>query len=112
MATTVDPLSEVFAALSHPTRRDMLDRLAVEPLSVGELARPYDVSGPSISQHLNVLERCGLIERRVNRQWRTCTISEHGLDRAAEWIGRHRVEWNERFDLLDERLTVRRKGEQ
>ena len=109
MATTVDQLSGVFAALSHPTRRDMLDRLAVKPLSVGELASTYDVSGPSISQHLNVLERCGLIERKVNRQWRTCTITEHGLDGAAEWIGRHRVEWNERFDLLDERLAAKRQ---
>ena len=111
MATSVDPLGEVFAALSHPTRRDMLDRWPWRPLSVGELASTYDVSGPSISQHLNVLERCGLIERRVNRQWRTCTVTEHGLDDAAEWIARHRVEWNERFDLLDERLAAKRQDQ-
>lgn len=110
--TARDLLTEVFAALAHPTRRDILDRLAVEPLNVGKLASRYDVSAPAISQHLKVLERSGLIERAVHQQWRTCSLSEDGLDDAAEWIARHRADWTERFDLLDERIRSKRMDDQ
>ena len=108
----VDPLSDVFAALAHPTRRDILERLAVQPLNVGQLASSYDMSGPAISQHLKVLERCGLIEREVRQQWRTCSLNERGLDEAAQWISCQRADWNERFDLLDRRLSDNRKEQQ
>lgn len=111
MAAGRDALTEVFAALAHPTRRDILDRLAVEPHTVGELASTYDVSGPAISQHLKVLERSGLISREVRQQWRTCSLNESGFDEAVEWIARHHAEWNERFDLLDERIRSKRKDQ-
>ena len=110
MAAADDELSLVFQALADPTRRAILSRLRVGPTTVGELAEPFAMSRPAISQHLNVLERAGLIERTVNAQWRTCTLRTEPLDEASEWVERHRGEWNERFDLLDQQLR-RMKGE-
>lgn len=99
-----DELSLVFQALADPTRRAMLSRLRVGPANVGELAEPFAMSRPAISQHLKVLERAGLIERTAHAQWRSCTLRTEPLDEASEWVERHRGEWNDRFDLLDEHL--------
>ncbi|GAA4379940.1 ArsR/SmtB family transcription factor [Agromyces bauzanensis] len=104
-----DELSLVFHALADPTRRAILSRLHGGPTTVGELAEPFAMSRPAISQHLKVLERAGLIERTTTAQWRTCTLRTEPLDEASEWVERHRGEWNERFDLLDEHLC-RMKG--
>ncbi|GLU88397.1 MULTISPECIES: metalloregulator ArsR/SmtB family transcription factor [Agromyces] len=104
-----DQLSLVFQALADPTRRAMLSRLRSGSATVGELAEPFAISRPAVSQHLKVLERAGLIERTAQAQWRSCTLRTEPLDEASEWVERHRGEWNERFDLLDEQLR-RLKG--
>ncbi|MGX5696543.1 ArsR/SmtB family transcription factor [Agromyces soli] len=104
MAGASDELSAVFQALADPTRRAMLSRLRVGPATVGELAEPFTMSRPAISQHLKVLERAGLIERTATAQWRTCTLRTEPLDEASAWVERHRGEWNDRFDLLAEHL--------
>jgi DNA-binding transcriptional ArsR family regulator len=101
----------VFAALAHPTRRDMLTRLSRHRLSVGELASAYSISGPAVTQHLNVLEDAGLIRREARRPQRDCVVTPDGLVAAADWIDRHRAEWNERFDLLADRLADKREQE-
>jgi DNA-binding transcriptional ArsR family regulator len=95
MAVTADGLDLVFQALADPTRRAIITRLRTGPTTVGELATPFAMSRPAISQHLNVLERAGLIQR---------TLRTEPLDAASAWVERHRAEWNERFDLFDERL--------
>ncbi|WP_395245136.1 ArsR/SmtB family transcription factor [Agromyces sp. MMS24-K17] len=99
-----DELSLVFQALADPTRRAIITRLREGAATVGELAEPFAMSRPAISQHLRVLERAGLIERTANAQWRTCTLRTEPLDEASAWVERHRIEWNERFDRLDARL--------
>jgi DNA-binding transcriptional ArsR family regulator len=104
MAIAADDLSLVFHALADPTRRAILSRLRDGTTTVGELARPFDMSRPAVSQHLGVLERAGLIERTAEAQWRRITLRTQPLDDVSAWIDRHRAEWNERFDLLDERL--------
>ncbi|MFD4421715.1 ArsR/SmtB family transcription factor [Agromyces sp. NPDC058484] len=106
MPQAADELSLVFQALADPTRRAILSRLHSGPTTVGELAEPFAMSRPAISQHLNVLERAGLIERTANAQWRTCTLRTEPLDEASAWVDRHRGEWSERFDLLDEHLRT------
>lgn len=105
---TADQLSKVFAALADPTRRDILTRLLPGSVTVGDLAANYDMSRPAVSQHLRVLEQAGLIERTARAQWRECRVAERGLDDASQWIARHRDEWTERFDLLEERIRARR----
>ena len=104
MAATTDDLSLVFQALADPTRRAIVSRLRDGPTTVGDLAKPFAMSRPAISQHLNVLERADLIERTPDAQWRRCTLRTEPLDEVSAWVERHRAEWNERFDLLEERL--------
>ena len=71
-ASATRELDRVFAALADPTRRAILARLARGDASVGDLAKPFDISLPAVSRHLDVLERARLIERRVDAQWRVC----------------------------------------
>jgi DNA-binding transcriptional ArsR family regulator len=96
-----DPLSATFAALADPTRRAILARLALGETSVGELAKPFDISGPAISKHLKVLERAGLIARGREAQWRPCRIEPRALKDVDHWLERYRRFWDESFDRLD-----------
>jgi DNA-binding transcriptional ArsR family regulator len=97
----VDHLSTTFAALADPTRRAILARLASADASVGELARPFDISMPAISKHLKVLERAGLIARGRDAQWRPCRLVPQPLNEVSEWIDEHRRIWEDRLDRLD-----------
>jgi len=72
-------LSETFAALSDPTRRAILARLAQSETTVGELAEPFDISLPAVSKHLRVLENAGLIDRKTDAQWRLCGLRAQGI---------------------------------
>ena len=109
---SADRLSRAFAALADPTRREILSRLARGPVTVEELAAPFTMSGPAVSQHLKVLERAGLVERTARAQWRTVAIRTEPLDDVAAWVERHRGGWDERFDRLEERLQQRQQEEQ
>lgn len=100
----VDNLSRAFSALADPTRRDILSRLSNGSATVGELAAPFAMSGPAVSQHLKVLERAGLVERTARAQWRTLAIRTEPLDEVAAWIARHQRHWEGRLDALEVRL--------
>jgi DNA-binding transcriptional ArsR family regulator len=101
-----DTLNLTFAALSDPTRRAILARLARGEASVGELAQPFDVSLPAITKHLDVLERSGLIERRRESRFRHCKLKPAKLEEAAEWIERYRRTWEESLDKLEGYLAT------
>lgn len=81
-----DTLSAVFAALSDPTRRAILERLAKGPASVSDLAAPFDISQPAVSRHLKVLESAGLVTRKPVAQWRPCVLVPGPLKQAADWL--------------------------
>ena len=104
-------LDRVFAALADPTRRAILARLARGDASVGDLAKPFDISLPAVSRHLDVLERARLIERRVDAQWRVCRLRARPLRNAANWIDHYRRFWEVRLDseLLEASPPKRRK---
>lgn len=102
----IDSLSTTFAALSDPTRRAILARLAEGEASVGELARPFALSLPTVSRHLKVLEEANLIARRTDAQWRRCSIQAAPLQEAAAWFERYRVSWEARRDALAEGVTA------
>ena len=109
MATDPQPrtgreLDVVFAALADPTRRAILARLSRGEASVGDLAKPFDISLPAISRHLDVLERARLIERRVHAQWRVCRLRARPLRQAANWLDHYRRFWESRLDALVELL--------
>lgn len=100
-----EQLDRAFSALADPTRRAILERLAEGPVSVGELAAPFDISLPAISKHLTVLERARLIRREAEAQWRRCRLDPEGLEPAVAWIDRARQFWTEGLDTLAEYLT-------
>lgn len=104
--TVADPLSLVFAALADPTRREILSRLSRGSATVGEVAAPFAMSAPAISQHLKVLERAGLVTRTTHAQWRTLSMQTDALDEASAWVEKHRREWNIRLDALDTHLKA------
>jgi DNA-binding transcriptional ArsR family regulator len=104
-----DDLSLTFAALADPTRRAILSRLAGGEATVNQLAEPFAVTQQAISKHLKILERAGLISRTRAAQRRPCKLEAEHLDAAAEWIGRHRRLWEERYDRLDEHLATLRR---
>jgi len=104
-----DPLTATFAALADPTRRAMLARLATGEATVGQLAEPFAVSLPAISQHLKVLERAGLVVRTREAQWRPSRLQVDPLDEAVDWLLARRRTWDARMDRLEAHL--RRTGE-
>jgi DNA-binding transcriptional ArsR family regulator len=96
-----DRLNATFLALSDPTRRAILARLASGEASVNELAEPFDMSQPAISKHLKMLERAGLVSRGRDAQRRPCRIEAQPLEAAYLWIERYRQMWDMNFERLD-----------
>ena len=95
-----DSLTAVFSALADPTRRAILVRLTQGDASVGELAAPFDLSLPTVSRHIGVLESAGLVVRERDAQWRRCHFQREPLMAAAEWIDRYVAFWDGRLDAL------------
>jgi DNA-binding transcriptional ArsR family regulator len=101
------PLPTVFGALADPTRLAIVERLLNEgERSAGEIAAPFAMSKPAISKHLRVLEEAGLIERRVDRQWRVCRVRPEAIRAVDAWIERYRTFWSVSFDRLDSILNA------
>lgn len=96
-----DTLNLAFAALADPTRRAIVARLALGEATVNELAEPFDMKQPSISKHLKVLERAGLISRSRAAQTRPCRLEPERLKEVADWVGAYRQMWEDSFDKLD-----------
>jgi DNA-binding transcriptional ArsR family regulator len=95
-------LDAVFAALSDPTRRAIVERLTVKgELRVGDIAAPFKISAPAISRHLQVLERAGLIERRVEQQRRIVRVLPEALAPAQSWFARQHRHWSDALDRLE-----------
>ena len=109
MAT--DRLSATFAAISDPTRRAILARLASGEATVTELAKPFDMSLPAVSKHLKVLEQAGLISRGRDAQWRPARLEADRLREAAKWMECYRVFWDKSLDRLDAHLRQLQQGE-
>jgi len=99
-------LDYTFAALADPTRRAILARLATGEAMVNELAKPFAISAPAITRHLNVLERAELIVRERLGQFRRCRLNPQGLQTAREWLDFHARFWSGSFDRLDEHLKT------
>src|SRR4029079_7555149 len=100
-----DTLSATFAALADPTRRSILARLARGEATVTELAAPLGMSLPSVSRHLKVLERAGLVSKGRSAQWRPCRLEVHALEAADEWMATYRVFFESRFARLGGQTT-------
>ena len=98
-------LDATFAALSDPTRRAILARLSRGEATVTELARPFAMSQPAITKHLNVLERAGLVARRREGRQRPVHLTAAPLGEATEWLDAFRALWEARYAKLDQLLA-------
>src|SRR4051794_26310038 len=98
-------LGPVFQALADPTRRAVLERLTRGPASVKELAQPFRMTLPSFAQHLDVLERSGLVRSRKQGRVRTYALEPKPLAEAVEWLAQQRSIWERRLDQLDQHLV-------
>ena len=97
-------LDHIFHALSDPTRRSILKRLMDGELTVGELAKPYEISLAAVSKHLKTLERARLIRRDTRGRTNFCRLNPRELARAQDWLSFYEQFWTERLDALDEVL--------
>lgn len=97
-------VDEVFKALADPTRRQVIERLAVGPASTTELAQPFSMALPSFLQHLSVLQQAGLVTSTKQGRTRTYRVSPAGLDTAQGWLAERRRVWERRLDQLDQFL--------
>jgi DNA-binding transcriptional ArsR family regulator len=98
-------LDTTFAALSDPTRRAILARLARGEATVLELAKPFAMSQPAISRHLKVLEGAGLILRRVEGTKRPCRLAKAGVEAIDQWLAMLRDALSKNYDRLDSVLA-------
>jgi DNA-binding transcriptional ArsR family regulator len=101
--------NNAFRAFAHPIRRGIVERLARGPATVGVATRGFGVSKPTISKHLKVLERAGVVVRTVEGRTHQLELNVVPLDEAAEWFERQRVVWTRMFDAVDDVLNSRKE---
>jgi DNA-binding transcriptional ArsR family regulator len=106
MLNQPDHIDRLFHALADPTRRRMVERLSRGPVSVSELAKPFDMSLPAVVQHLQVLEQSGLVTTAKAGRVRTCTLDTAALSDAERWISERRQGWERKLDRLDALLDA------
>lgn len=94
-------LDTSFAALADPTRRAILARLALGEATVMDLAKPFEMTQPAISQHLKVLEEAGLIVQRIDGARRPRRLAKPGLDAMDQWLAMLRKAFEKNYDRLD-----------
>lgn len=103
-------LDRTLSAISDPTRREILERLARGPKSISELARPLDISLPGLMKHVRILEEADLVETRKDGRTRECRLGPARLDDASDWIDTYRKRWERRLDRLEAYIEKKGKG--
>ncbi|USX12564.1 metalloregulator ArsR/SmtB family transcription factor [Oxalobacteraceae bacterium OTU3CAMAD1] len=109
-AIQADAADQVFAALGDATRRAIVKLVAQRPQSVSALAAALNVTLTAISQHLRVLQTCGILQTRKVGRVRMCELDGQGLDVLAHWVAFNRQIWEQRFDALDAMLQEEPEG--
>lgn len=108
MVEQTEQVDQIFHALSNSTRRGMLRRLSRSACTVGELAEPADMSFAAASKHVQVLERAGMVNRRVKGRQHICTLSPKPLKEASDWLSFYEKFWDESLDRLQAMLEADR----
>ncbi|KCZ56761.1 ArsR/SmtB family transcription factor [Hyphomonas chukchiensis] len=103
-------IDDVFHALGDPTRRAIVERLSQRPESMSDLAAPFDMSLAAVGQHVQVLERSGLVRTEKIGRTRTCEINPLGMALARQWLEARRRLWETRFDRLADFLGENEDG--
>jgi DNA-binding transcriptional ArsR family regulator len=105
-STTLD---RVFSAVVDPTRRAIINTLQHGPVTVTEIARSFPVSLNAVSKHLMVLERAGLVERKIQGREHYCRLAAAPLREATAWLDQYRTFWETRLDALEQHLTAKKR---
>ena len=105
----MDPLTDVMTALSHPSRRAILRRLAAAPARFTDIARPLDVSLNAVTKHLKLLERAGLIEREKRGREVFISLQPRPLRLVSRWVHEYERFWSRHLDRFEQHFTDRRK---
>ena len=92
---------DVFQAIADPTRREIINLIAFNPLNLNAIADNFEVSRPAISQHIKILMECGLISVKKQGRERYCEASLQQLNEVSNWIEKYRQLWDEKFNRLD-----------
>ena len=109
MVELSDPaLDAIFHALSDPTRRAIVARLAEGECSISTLAEPFDTSFAAVSKHVGRLEEAGLVKRRIEGRTHLCSLDAAAMAKAYRWLGAYELFWSERLDALETLLAERR----
>ena len=104
----VDQLSDVLTAISHPTRRAIIEHLANGPARFLDVAEPYDIALNAVSKHLNLLERAGLIEREKQGREVLISFRAEPLRQVASWVHEYERFWNQSLDQFQQHFRTRR----
>jgi len=99
-------LHDTLIALADETRRDILQRLSAGDARITDVAAPYDISLNSVSKHIRILERAGLVRRRVSGREHFLSLDPRPLDAAVAWMARERAAWTARLDRLEAALRA------
>ena len=101
--------NDVFKALAHPLRRDIVERLSGGPASVGDATRDFGVSGPTISRHLKLLEEAGVVSRVIDGRTHRLALKPEALAEASDWLVGQRERWERLFDVVGEYVEERKQ---
>jgi DNA-binding transcriptional ArsR family regulator len=101
--------NDPFKALAHPLRRDIVERLSGGTATVGEVTRDFDVSKPTISRHLKLLEEAGVLSRVVDGRTHRLELRPEALAETSDWIETQRARWERLFDVVGEYLEERKE---
>ena len=96
---------DVFQAIADPTRREIINLIALQPLNLNAVAENFDISRPAISKHIKILTECGLIVIRQQGRERFCEAKLQQLNEVAKWIEQYHVFWTKKLDALENFLN-------
>jgi DNA-binding transcriptional ArsR family regulator len=102
-------VNDPFQALAHPIRRKIVERLGEGPATVGEATKGFGVSKPAISKHLRVLEKAGVVVRKVEGRTHRLTLDLDSLGETIDWVDRQRAIWGRMIDAVDAYVMEGRK---
>jgi DNA-binding transcriptional ArsR family regulator len=105
----MDRLTDVFTAISHPTRRAIIGQLATGPARFTDIAKPFDTALNSVTKHLKLLERAGLIKRRKVGREVFISFRAEPLREVAGWVHEYERFWNKRLDEFEQHFQKKKK---
>jgi DNA-binding transcriptional ArsR family regulator len=100
----IDPRRDVFQAIADPHRREIIDLLAQEQMTLNAIAEKFNISRPAVSQHIKYLVECGIVEVEQKGRERYCKIQSQNLIPAFLWLEKYHKQWQERIDSFEQHL--------